>query len=37
MRREYFFLLDLVNQKSLSHIIRTLKKKPIATGTVIST
>ena len=29
--------MDLVNQKRLSHIIRALKKKPIANGTIINT
>ena len=37
MRKDFFFF-DLVKQKSLGHIIRTLyKKRPTATGTIINT
>jgi hypothetical protein len=36
-KKRIIFLLDLVNQKRVSHIIRTLKKKPIAKSTIINT
>jgi len=36
MRKEYIFF-KFSKPENLSHIIRTLKKKPITTGTIINT